>query len=52
MPKAPFARLVREILHDIGVFGNGDLRIAPGALECLQEAVEQFVISEFESKYF
>jgi histone H3 len=43
IPKAPFARVVREIMNEIGEF-----RIQSLALEALQEAVEGVLVTEFE----
>lgn len=48
IPKAPFVRLVKEII-DQATFG-ASMRVQPGALEALQEASEAIIISEFESK--
>ena len=47
IPKAPFARCVREILHDLGC---GDMRIQASALDALQESAEALLVAEFESK--
>jgi len=48
IPKAPFVRLVKDIIGNV-TFG-ASMRIQPGALEALQEASEAIIISEFESK--
>ena len=48
IPKAPFVRLVKEIIDQV-TFG-ALMRVQPGALEALQEASEAIIISEFESK--
>ena len=47
LPKAPFARLVREITNDLGP----GLRFQKNALEALQEAAESFLVSMFEGEY-
>ncbi|KAH8650263.1 histone-fold-containing protein [Tricladium varicosporioides] len=44
--KAPFARLVREIIIDVGC--RPDYRIQASALDALQEATEAFLTTEFE----
>lgn len=44
MNKLPFARVVREIMHDIKI----DLRIQGTALACLQEAAESYLVAWFE----
>jgi len=41
--RAPFQRLVREILQEIQKPG-GDFRIQPQALEALQESAEAFLV--------
>lgn len=46
--KAPFARLVREIAED-QTAGGTSIRFQRSALEALQEAVEAFLVSNFES---
>lgn len=54
IPKAPFARVVRGILsdlggHDIGT-GGSYYRIQAVALLAIQEAAEAALVTEFESK--
>jgi histone H3/H4 len=49
IPKAPFTRLVKEIMVDVGAQG---FRIQPMALEALQESAEALLVAEFESKLF
>lgn len=44
IPKTAFGRLVKEISNDCRV----DLRWRKDALECLQEAAEQFMTQTFE----
>lgn len=44
IPKTAFGRLVKEISNDCRV----DLRWRKDALECLQEAAEQFITQTFE----
>ena len=46
IPKLSFSRLVREIAQEI----SADLRFQSGALEALQEAMEAFLVNEFERK--
>ncbi|XP_076674148.1 uncharacterized protein LOC143372109 [Andrena cerasifolii] len=47
IPRAPFARLVREILMDL--FPSEDInRIQAKALEALQEAAEAYIVQFFE----
>ncbi|XP_015599986.1 histone H3.3 isoform X2 [Cephus cinctus] len=47
IPKQPFSRLVREILHE--VFPRLDItRIQASALEALQEAAETYLVAFFE----
>lgn len=46
IPKAPFARLVREIMLDET---NGGYRIQKSALEALQEASEAYIVKMMES---
>jgi histone H3 len=48
IPKAPFSRVVREILVDLGY---PTIRIQRSALLALQEAAEAILVGEFESKY-
>ncbi|KAF7876636.1 hypothetical protein EAF04_001721 [Stromatinia cepivora] len=43
IPKLPFRRLVKEIMHD-----HGSFRIQSSALEALQEAAESTIVTEFE----
>lgn len=45
--RAPFYRLVREILQNVNPYRN-DFRIQPSALEALHEATEAYLISMFE----
>ena len=40
IPKAPFGRLVREVLQETG---TGEQRLSKGALEALQEGGEKYV---------
>ena len=47
IPKLPFQRLVREIANDL----KKDLHFQVGTLGALQEAVEAFLMSEFESEF-
>jgi histone H3 len=49
IPKAPFTRLVKEIMADVGAH---DFRIQATALEALQESAEALLVAEFESKLF
>lgn len=44
IPKAPFSRLVREIMHEI----DPELRLQKLALEALQEAAEAYLVKELE----
>ena len=44
IPKAPFQRLVREIMQEINI----DLRIQSTALAAFQEAAEAYLISLFD----
>ena len=46
--KAPFARLVREIMADLNKFGTGPDRIQRKALEMLQVGCEAHLVAEFE----
>jgi hypothetical protein len=48
IPKAPFARLVKEITHDLGL--GITFRFRAEALEALQEAAEAALVHEFECK--
>jgi histone H3/H4 len=50
--KAPFTRLVREIMVDVGGPGAIGFRIQSAALGALQEAAEACLVTEFESMYF
>ena len=43
--KAPFQRLVRQVMNDM--FGD-NFRIQTSALEALQEAVEAYIVGFFE----
>jgi len=45
--RAPFIRLVREILNDVKIT-NHDYRVQGAALQGLQEAAEAFVVGYFE----
>ena len=45
--KLPFARLVREIIHQVSAM-NQEFRVQAYALQALQEAAEAFLITEFE----
>ena len=47
IPKLPFQRLVREIANDL----KKDLWFQAGPLGAIQEAVEAFLVSEFESEF-
>jgi len=49
IPKAPFVRLVREIMHGITI--GQHYHIQASALEALQEAAEAALVNEFECKY-
>ncbi|KAF4532414.1 hypothetical protein B566_EDAN003866 [Ephemera danica] len=46
IPKLPFSRLVREMMQLLRP--STDWRIASGALLCLQEAAEAFIVQMFE----
>ncbi|KAH8587246.1 histone-fold-containing protein [Bisporella sp. PMI_857] len=46
IPKAPFTRLVKEIMYD--VTSRHAFRIQLSALQCLQEAAESALVTEFE----
>lgn len=51
IPRAPFARLVREITHNVSHsagHNEEDLRIQAGAIEALREASEAFLTTHFE----
>jgi histone H3/H4 len=48
IPKAPFSRVVREIVADVG---GQKFRMQSSALEALQEATEAMLVCEFESKF-
>lgn len=50
IPKAPFSRLVREVMNEIKP--NEGMRIQRLALEALQEAAETTLVTEFECKFF
>ena len=43
--RAPFKRLVQEVLKD---FGEGELRVSKEAVSCLQESAEMFLINLLE----
>jgi histone H3 len=45
--KLPFARLFKEILHDVT---QKDYRVQSLALQCLQEATEDFITRKFTRK--
>lgn len=47
IPRAPFMRLIREIGYKL----KPDLRWQPGAVLCLQEAAEAYLVSMFEDAY-
>jgi histone H3 len=49
IPRASFARLVREIMHDVSMGRCG--RIQLDALKALQEATEAMLVNEFESQF-
>jgi histone H3 len=49
IPKAPFTRLVKEIMHDIG---GPEMRIQAVALSALQESAEALLVAELECKCF
>jgi histone H3 len=49
IPKAPFIRVVKEIINDI-CMGAG-FRIQRQALEALQESAEAVLVGEFECKF-
>lgn len=49
IPKAPFSRLVREVVEDTA-FGSGGYRMQSPALGALQEAAEAFLTSFLEGK--
>lgn len=46
--KAPFSRVVREILQKGGPQGTRDFRITPDAMLALQEAAEAFCVSGWD----
>ncbi|KAH8790050.1 histone-fold-containing protein, partial [Hyaloscypha sp. PMI_1271] len=48
IPKAPFARLVKEVLVQESGPGGESLRIQASALEALQESAEALLVTEFE----
>lgn len=48
LKKAPFLRLVREIIYDVL---HKDMRIQSSAAVALQEAAESFIVNEFERKW-
>lgn len=50
IPKAPFMRLVREIVTDSDIITGGRARIQRSALKGLQEASEAFICHMFEGK--
>ena len=52
IPKAPFARLVKEVLVQESGPGGESLRIQASALEALQESAEALLVTEFECKSF
>ena len=51
IPKASFARVVREIAYEI-VGGWQGIRFQAGALEALQEATEAHLVRMFECKFY
>ncbi|KAL7043169.1 hypothetical protein ACKWTF_001418 [Chironomus riparius] len=46
IPKAPFGRLLKEILQS-----HGDFRISLEAFECIKEALEAYLVELFEDSY-
>ena len=46
IPKAPFGRLLKEILQS-----HGDFRISREAFECIKEALESYLVELFEDSY-
>ena len=49
IPKAPFHRLVKEIMTQEG---GREMRIQSTALNALQESAEALLVTEFECKSF
>ena len=45
IPKKPFQRLVRKVTEDLD---KSDMRFRAGALEALQAATEQYMVTMFE----
>lgn len=52
IPKAPFARLVKEIIDEFKPIGEAGFRIQASAMNALQEAAESTLVTEFECKLF
>jgi histone H3 len=50
IPRAPFTRLVKEIMAEL--MPAGDFRIQQGALEALQESAEAMLTTELSRKLF
>lgn len=50
IPKAPFARVCNEILHDVETIDVDVTRMGSNALLTLQEAAEAYLVSEFMRK--
>ncbi|XP_076755944.1 histone H3-like, partial [Xylocopa sonorina] len=50
LPKAPFARLVKEIINTLFP-SSSVIRIQVTALEALQEALEAYIVQFFEDCY-
>ena len=46
IPKAPFGRVIREIIQS-----NGDFRITKEAFDALKEATESYFVELFEDSY-
>ncbi len=42
IPKAPFCRVVKEVLHN-----NGDYRMTKSAIDALQDALEAYAVRLF-----
>ncbi len=54
LPRAPFARLVREVLADIqtqDLVSNQINRVQRTALSVIQEAAEQFLVTYFAGMF-
>lgn len=52
LPRAPFARLCREILYETTTIGRVVDRMQDTALIALQEAAETFLVSWLEGELF